>query len=294
MVRSMTGFGRGEAADERHRFAAEIKAVNHRYLDITVRMPRKFNLFEARIRTLMKNYTGRGKVDLSVTFEDLSDSDCSLRYQASVAGQYLGYCRQMSRDLGIEDDMTVSKLAMMPEVFVMQETDENVETLWPLLEHALREAGEAFAAQKENEGRRLADDILGKLDGMESAVSRIEERSPETVKEYREKLTEKIRELIGDETVDEARLLTEAAIYADKVCVDEETVRLKSHIREMRGTLTESSSEGVGRKLDFLAQEMNREANTTLSKCSDLEISSIAISLKTEIEKIREQVQNIE
>lgn len=293
MVRSMTGFGRGEASDERHRFTAEVRAVNHRYLDITIRMPRKLNLFESKIRTLMKQYTGRGKVDLTITAEDLSGDDRALRYQESVARQYLEYCRQMSEDLGIENDMTVSKLAAMPDVFVMQEDEGEEESLWPLLSQALMQAGEALAAQKAAEGQRLADDILGKLAGMEEAVARIEERSPETVREYQMKLIGKIQELLGDETVDESRILTEAAIYADKVCVDEETVRLKSHIHQMKDTLT-GTGEGAGRKLDFLAQEMNREANTTLSKCSDMESSSIAISLKTEIEKIREQVQNIE
>ncbi len=293
-IKSMTGFGRAEASDEKHKITVEMKAVNHRYLDLSIRMPRKLNLFEARIRTLVKSYAVRGKVDLFVTCEDFSEEALALKYNETLAGAYVDYIQQMSQKFGIPNDLTAGRLAGFPEVLVMEHPEEDEETLWPLLEEALQKAGEAFAEQKTHEGERLAQDILQKLTDMEEQVSFIEERSPEVVKAYEERMAERMRELLEQTEVDEARLMTEAAIFADKTCVDEETVRLRSHITAMRQSLSKGTPEGVGRRLDFLAQEMNREANTTLSKCNDMDISATAITLKTEIEKIREQVQNIE
>ena len=294
MIKSMTGFGRYEAADEKHKIVTEIKSVNHRYLDITLKMPRRFNRFEARIRTLMKEYAGRGKVDIFISYEDYSDDNLVLHYNENLASEYLQYCRQMRDFFGLTDDVTVSRLAGFPDVLTMEQQEEDETTVWPALEAAIRGAGSAFASQRAEEGQRLAEDILGKLTHMEELVGFVETRSPQVVTEYRERLTEKMKELLESASVDESRILTEAALFADKTCVDEETVRLRSHIQEMRKTLTDGNPEGIGRKLDFLAQEMNREANTTLSKCNDIDISGAAISLKTEIEKIREQVQNIE
>ncbi len=294
MIKSMTGFGRFEAVDEKHKIVTEIKSVNHRYLDLTIKMPRRFNRFEARIRTLMKEFAGRGKVDIFLSYEDYSDDNLVLHYNENLASEYLQYCRKMRDTFGVTDDVTASRLASFPDVLTMEQQEEDESTVWPALEAAIRGAGEAFASQRAEEGQRLAEDILGKLANMEEEVSFIEARSPQVVEEYRQRLSEKVRELLESATVDESRLMTEVAIFADKTCVDEETVRLRSHIHEMRKTLTDGNPEGIGRKLDFLAQEMNREANTTLSKCNDMDISGAAISLKTEIEKIREQVQNIE
>ena len=294
MVKSMTGFGRAEAADEHHKITVELKAVNHRYLDLTLKMPKKFNLFETRIRSLMKEFAERGKVDLFMTCEDFSEELFDLKYNSALAAAYVRDCRTMSETFDIPFDLTVSRLASFPDVFEMERREEDAEAVWPLVEQALREAGTAFAAQRAQEGKHLTEDILAKLDGMETAVEEIEARSPEITAQYQERLGTRIREVLEQQAMDEARLLTEVAIFADKTCVDEETVRLRGHIAAMRRALTENSSEGIGRKLDFLAQEMNREANTTLSKCSNLDISAKAIFLKTEIEKIREQVQNIE
>lgn len=294
MVKSMTGFGRKETADERHKITVEMKAVNHRYLDINIRMPRKFNLFEARIRSLVKEYAERGKVDIFISCEDFGESAMSLRYNPVLAGEYVRYLREISESFGLPNDLTAGKLASYPDVLVMEQTEEDEEIIWPLLEEALRGAGVVFAGQKEAEGSRLEEDILRKLSGMEEKVSYIESRSPEVVEAYSRKLEEKIRELLGQTEIDESRLMMETAVFADKACVDEETVRLRSHIEAMRQALLGEQKEAVGRRLDFLAQEMNREANTTLSKSPDREISQAAIFLKTEIEKIREQIQNIE
>ena len=294
MIKSMTGFGRQEAEDDQHRIVVEMKSVNHRYLDLNLKMPKKFNLFEARIRQLIKDYAERGKVDLFITCEDFGEASFELHYNQELAAAYVTDIRRMSEEFGLPLDLSASRLAAFPDVLIMEHREEDEETLWPLLEQALRGAGEAFAAQREREGAMLASDILTKLGGMEENVAFIESRSPETVQEYRERLEGKMRELLESAPVDEARLMTEVAIFADKTCVDEEMVRLKTHIRGMQEALSGKTKESIGRRLDFLAQEMNREANTTLSKCSNMEISAAAIRLKTEIEKIREQVQNIE
>ena len=294
MVKSMTGFGRAELSDEKYRMLVEMKAVNHRYLDMNIKLPKKFCLFESRVRTLMKEYAGRGKLDIFISYEDYSGEQVNLQYNRRLAGEYMEYFRQMSEEFQIENDIRVSHLAHLPEVFTMEQAEEDEEQLWHLLEAALRQAGREFVEQRSREGALLKRDLLEKLFTMEELVAFVEARSPEVVSEYRERLAAKIRELLADASMDENRLMTEVAVFADKTCVDEETVRLRSHMDGMRKALEAEDGESVGRKLDFLAQEMNREANTILSKCSSQEVSSAAIQLKTEIEKIREQVQNIE
>ncbi len=294
MVKSMTGFGRAEISDENHRMLVEMKAVNHRYLDFNVKLPKKFNLFEARVRTLMKAYAERGKIDIFVTYEDFSDTGVCLHYNEGMAREYMEHFARMSEVFGIENNVKVSDLARMPEIFTMEQIQEDENQLWSSLEKAMIQAAEAFVEQRTREGKNLKENILQKLKGMEDDVAYIEERSPEIVTAYQARLTEKVKELLENRTVDEARLLTEMAVFADKTCVDEETVRLRSHIEGMRMALSSEKGESVGRSLDFIAQEMNREANTILSKCSNMDISTTAIRLKTEIEKIREQVQNIE
>ena len=294
MVKSMTGFGRWESSDENRKMVVEMKAVNHRYLDFNIKMPKKFYLFESRVRSLMKEYATRGKIDIFVTYEDLSETQETLKFNRTLAGEYMKYFREMSEEFDIPNDITVSRLASFPDVFTMEHSEEDEEMLWGLLEEALRKAGEQFAEARAREGEQLKEDILGKLAQMEEWVGQVEAKSPEVVHEYQERLESKMRELLDAVSIDDARLMTEVAVFADKTCVDEETVRLRSHIKGMRSALTSNSSESMGRKLDFLAQEMNREANTILSKCNNMEISATAIQLKTEIEKIREQVQNIE
>ena len=292
MLKSMTGFGRCEMATDEYKISVEMKAVNHRYLDLSIKMPKKFNYFEAAIRAQLKKYIQRGKVDVFISYEDYTDEKMSLKYNRSLAGEYMDYFRQMADELGIPNDATVMRLARCPEVFTMEQAPEDEEHMWQILEKAIGEAAEKFVETRTREGENLKQDLLGKLDYMVTLVDQIEEPSPKIVEEYRAKLEDKVKELLEGSSVDEGRIAAEVVIFADKICTDEETVRLRSHIEATRKELTAGGS--VGRKLDFIAQEMNREANTILSKANDLEVSDCAIVLKTGIEKVREQIQNIE
>lgn len=293
MIRSMTGFGRCEVADGERKFTVEMKGVNHRYLDVNIRMPKKLNFFETSIRNLLKKRIQRGKVDLFISYEDLSEGQVSLKYNEALAQEYLDYFRQMETTFGLENDVRVSTISRCPEVLTMEEQALDEEELWNGLEKALNGAIDQFVETRTLEGENLKKDILEKLSGMLELVGYIEERAPRIIAEYREKLEAKVQELLEDTQIEESRIAAEVVIFADKICTDEELVRLRSHIVHMKETL-ESSDSGIGRKLDFIAQEMNREANTILSKASDLETSNHAIELKTEIEKVREQIQNIE
>lgn len=292
MIKSMTGFGRCEITEGQRKFTVELKSVNHRYLDVNIRMPKKLNFFESAIRNLLKQYAQRGKVDIFITYEDSSENQVALKYNAALAEEYLSYLKQMQESFGLDNDIRVSTLSRYPEVLTMEEQVVDEEELWNGLEKALKGAFTQFVETRTVEGENLKKDILAKLDEMLELVAYIETRSPEIVTEYRAKLENKVKELLGDTQIDEGRLAAEVIIFADKICTDEETVRLKSHIEHMRSTLEEK--EGIGRKLDFIAQEMNREANTILSKANDLDVSNHAIDLKTGIEKVREQIQNIE
>lgn len=292
MIKSMTGFGRAEFADEKRKFTVEIKSVNHRYLDVNIKMPKKLNFFESAIRNLLKEYMERGKVDVFITSEDFSENNFSLQYNSSLAGEYLKYLNQMAKEYHLDNDIRVSTLSRYPDVFVMEEQNPDEKELWAGLEAAIRSACEQFVQTRIMEGEHLQSDLCDKLDQMLTYVDFIEERSPVIMKDYRTRLEDKIKELLGDRQIDDARIATEITIFADKICVDEETVRLRSHIKSTKDTL--AAGGGVGRKLDFIAQEMNREANTILSKANDLEISDVGINLKTDIEKVREQIQNIE
>lgn len=292
MIKSMTGFGRCENHQGDKKFTVEMKAVNHRYFDVNIKMPKKFSFFESAIRNVLKNYVQRGKVDVFITYEDFAEENVALKYNESIAAEYLKYFRQMSERFGLDDDIRVSTLGRCPEVFTMEEQDIDEKALWETLETALKGACEQFVAAREREGESLKADILDKLERMDENVSLIEQRYPQIITEYRKKLEDKVHELLADAQIDENRLASEVVLFADKICTDEETVRLRSHISTMKDTLITGGS--IGRKLDFIAQEMNREANTILSKANDLTTSNIAIDLKTEIEKVREQIQNIE
>lgn len=292
MIKSMTGFGRCEIAEADRKITVEMKSVNHRYLDVTIKMPKKLNFFEAAIRTELKNYIQRGKVDLFITYEDFTESNVCVKYNKELAAEYMQYFARMADDFSVDNDIRVSTLARFPEILTMEEQTVDEEQLWKLLDKALKGAAENFVETRIREGENLRNDLIAKLEGMLAHVDFITERSPEIITEYREKLMKKVEELLSDKQVDESRLLMEVTIFADKVCVDEELVRLRSHITATRDALLAGGS--IGRKLDFIAQEMNREANTILSKANDLEISNRAIELKTEIEKVREQIQNIE
>ena len=293
MIKSMTGFGRCELADGERKFTIEMKGVNHRYLDVNIRMPKKLNFFETAIRNLLKQSVSRGKVDIFITYEDLSEGQAVLKYNETLAKEYLVCLKQMEESFGLENDIRVSTLSRYPEVLTMEEQALDAEEIWNVLKKAMEGALEQFVETRTMEGENLKKDILSKLDGMQKLVAYIEERSPEIVKEYREKLEEKVKELLEDSQIDDGRIAAEVMIFADKICTDEEVVRLKSHISHMQEVLRSEES-GIGRKLDFIAQEMNREANTILSKANDLEVSNCGIDLKTEIEKVREQIQNIE
>ncbi len=292
MIKSMTGFGRSEYADSSRKFTVEIKSVNHRYLDMAIKMPKKLNFFEAAIRNELKNSIQRGKVDVFITYEDFTENNVGIKYNKDVAAEYLKYLREMSEEFDLDCDIRVSTLSRYPEVFSMEEIDIDEEEIWAGLQKAISGAAEKFVETRIKEGENLKADLIAKLDDMLDHVAFIKARAPEIIAEYKKGLEEKVRELLQDTKVDEARLLTEVTLFADKVCIDEEIVRLTSHIETTKKTLMDGGS--IGRKLDFIAQEMNREANTILSKANDLATSDHAIELKTEIEKVREQIQNIE
>ena len=292
MIKSMTGFGRYEAVKDKMKIAVEMKAVNHRYLDINIKIPKKLSNFESTIRSILKEYIQRGKVDVFITYEDFSETTCALQYNEMLAGEYLKYLRQMAETFHLKDDITVNSLSKYPEVFTMAEQDTDETELEEVLQEAVRGAAALFVDSRIKEGENLKNDLICKLDEMSKHVQFIEEHSPQIIEQYHEKLKAKVKELLADKQLDENRIAAEVTIYADKICVDEETVRLRSHIEAVRKELLTGGS--VGRKLDFIAQEMNREANTILSKASDLAVSDTGIELKTSIEKVREQIQNIE
>ena len=293
MIKSMTGFGRCEVQKENRKFTVELKSVNHRYLDVNIRMPKKLNFFETAIRSLLKQSIQRGKVDIFISYEDFTENQMSLKYNESLAQEYMDCFGRMKEQFSLENDIRVSTLSRCPEVLTMEEQVIDEEELWNGLKKALEGAIGQFVETRTLEGSNLKKDIIEKLDGLLDLVGYIEERTPKIVAEYREKLEAKVRELLEDTQIEESRIAAEVVIFADKICTDEEVVRLRSHIIHMKETL-QSEEAGIGRKLDFIAQEMNREANTILSKANDLEVSNVGIDLKTEIEKVREQIQNIE
>lgn len=292
MIKSMTGFGRFEIEEGQRKISVEMKSVNHRYLEAGIKMPKKLNLFEARIREVLKKYVQRGKLDVYITYEDFSENKVTLKYNSELAVEYMGIFDQMALQFDRKNDVTISALSRYPEVIIMEEQSGDEEELWNFIDSAIEEACKQFVETRIVEGENLKKDLNAKLDNMLELVTFIEARSPAIISEYRTKIENKVKELLSATTIDETLIAAEVIIYADKICVDEEVVRLRSHVEHAKKCLTEEG--GIGRKLDFIAQEMNREANTILSKANDLEISNKAIDLKTEIEKVREQIQNIE
>lgn len=293
MIKSMTGFGRWEILEGSTKIRVEIRSVNHRYLDINLKMPKKFIAYETQFRSVLKQYVSRGKVDVFIHYEELDGHDIKLQYNETLARSYMDIFQQIKNALpAVQDDVTISKLAACPEVILVKEAEQDTEEILPQIKQALEEAGRLFMETRRQEGEQLQADLLKKLDELQSYVSYIAKRSPQIIEDYRNRLIERLEEILHDTQIDESRIATEAAIFADKICVDEELVRLSSHIQTMRNTLEQGDD--IGRKLDFIAQEMNREANTILSKSNDLQITNCGIDLKTSIEKIREQVQNVE
>lgn len=292
MIRSMTGYGRGEELTRARKIVVEIKSVNNRYNDVNIRVPRAYSFLEEHIRGEMSKYTSRGKIDVFVTIEQYEDENKVVIADMELAKKYVEKVREMSGELGLPFDMTGSKLARVPEIITIEKSEEDHEQVWEDVRRILDEAGKQYVAMREREGERISHVLKERAAYIAEIVDKIIERMPGIVKDYHNKLYGKISEVLADRSIDESRLLTEVAIFADKISTDEETDRLRSHMQEFEKML--SSEEPVGRRMDFLIQEMNRETNTIGSKCNDIDVAKMVVEIKSEIEKIREQIQNIE
>lgn len=292
MLRSMTGFGRERAEFEEREVLVEIRSVNHRFYEFSARTPRAYGYLDEKLKTLLGGRIARGKVEVSVYIYNKEGVNANITVNREIAHGYIDALRAAAGEFGLEDDLALSNIMRLPDLFTVVKTQENEEQVWEQVKTAAEAALERFIAMRDAEGVKMHEDISSRLDMIEAAVKTVEERSPLVTEAYREKLYNKICEIVEDRNIDDSRILTEAAIFSEKTAVDEETVRLKSHITQFRELI--ESGEPVGRKLDFLVQEMNREVNTTGSKCNDLDITKIVVDMKSEIEKIREQIQNIE
>ncbi|MCX7904353.1 MAG: YicC family protein [Caloramator sp.] len=292
MIKSMTGYGRGECEENNRRFVIEIKSVNNRYLDINIRLPKHLIALEDNIRKYISAKVSRGKIDVFVNQDKFSDDDIKVVLDEQVASYYYNVYTELKKKFNLEEEITLSLLAKAPDVIIIEKNDEDIETVWETMKKALDEALAVFIDMRTKEGLKLKQDILERCAIINQKVDLIEKRSPGIIDEYREKIKIRVSEFLKDVAIDEAKLLNEVAFFADKINIDEEITRLKSHIEQLRATL--ETDEAVGRKLDFLIQEMNRETNTIGSKANDLYIANLVIDIKSELEKIREQVQNIE
>lgn len=292
MIKSMTGFGRAQETIDGMNITVEMKSVNHRYFDFSSRVPRVYGFLEEKLKSYIQSYVSRGKLECYVQIETLEIEDCVVSVNHSLASGYIDALKELSEKYELPDDITVSSVAKYHDIFSVHKTEADEERIWNAVRAVTDKALASFVSMREKEGEKLKADILSRCDIILENVKFIEERSPQTVAEYNNKLLERMKNVLGDVQVDEQRLLTEAAIYADKIAVAEETVRLRSHIEQMHEFM--DSEIAIGRKTDFLIQEFNREANTIGSKAQDVEIARKVIDIKAEIEKIREQVQNIE
>lgn len=292
MVKSMTGYGRARQERNGRNITVEVRSVNNRYLDCTVKMPRAYIFAEDAMKALVQMYISRGKVDVFVTVDAVTADQTVVQVNEPLARSYYQALSRLREMFSLEDELSASTLARFPDVLAVTKAEEDLEMISADICAVLEEALTAHRQMRSVEGEKLFSDIAGRADTIESVVAKVEERSPQTVSEYRARLEAKMREVLQSTTIDESRILTEAAIFADKIAVDEETVRLRSHLSQLRTML--SGDEPVGRKLDFLIQEVNRECNTIGSKCNDLTIARDVVNMKAEVEKIREQVQNIE
>ncbi|MCT4621374.1 MAG: YicC family protein [Marinisporobacter sp.] len=293
MIKSMTGFGRGEGKDNERQFIVEVKSVNHRYNDIVIRMPKRFTYLEDKLKNLVKDYIKRGRVEVYITLENIGDIDTKISVNTLVAEQYIDCLKKIRDEFNVIDDITVSLVSKFSDVIKVEPKEEDEDAIWSCLQNATAKALDLLVKMRMAEGIKLAEDINNRCEYIAEIVEKIENRSPKVVLEYKEKLKDRIHELLEDSVeVDENRLSMEIAVIADKCSITEEIVRLNSHVDQLKKTLQESHT--VGRKLDFLIQEMNREINTIGSKSNDLEITNYVVDIKSELEKIREQVQNIE
>lgn len=292
MIRSMTGFGRCEKMVNGRNIIVEIKSVNHRYFEFSSRITRGYGFLDDKLKSYLQSKISRGKIDVFVSVETLEDTNAQVLINHSLAAGYVNALRELSERYNLKDDISVTTVSRYSDIFTIHKAPDDEAMIWDAVRMVTDEALQAFIAMRETEGARLKEDVLQRAQTILEIVGKIEERSPQTVKEYQQKLFQKLKEMLGDSNIDEQRILTEAAIFADKVAVSEETVRLRSHFDQFANML--KSDEAVGRKLDFIVQEMNREANTIGSKCVDAQIAHMVVDIKAEIEKIREQIQNIE
>ncbi len=292
MIKSMTGYGRARQELHKRDITVEVRSVNNRYLDCTVKMPRMYGFAEDAVKQHVQKAVSRGKVDVFITVDASAADVAKVTVDRALAGQYAAALKELAEVCGAVYQPTPETLSRFPDVLTVTKEDEDLETISEDLCTVLDEALAAYNAMRAVEGSKLAEDISGRLSSIEAYTAQVEERSPQTVAEYRAKLTARMQEVLQSTTIDEQRILTEAAIYADKVAVDEETVRLRSHVAQLRTML--DSDEPMGRKMDFLIQEVNRESNTIGSKCNDVAIAQVVVGLKAEVEKMREQVQNVE
>lgn len=292
MIKSMTGYGRGQQIIDGREITVEIKSVNHRYFEFSARVPRAYGYLEEKLKSYVQSKVSRGKVDVGVTIFNIEGKDAQIEVNQSIAVGYIDALRKANETIGLTDDLALSQLIRLPDIFNVIKTTEDEEVIWNLVKVVAEEALNNFVAMRETEGQKMKEDIKSRLSYISDLVAKVETRSPMVTEAYRERLYNKISEILNDKKIDEQRILTEAAIFSEKTAVDEETVRLKSHIQQFTELL--DTKESVGRKLDFLIQEFNRESNTIGSKAQDVEITRIVVELKSEIEKIREQIQNIE
>lgn len=292
MVSSMTGYGRCQQVIDSMNITVEVKSVNHRYYEFSARTPRQYLFLEEKLKKFFQSKLSRGKIECFVTIESLDESDCKINVKTNVAKAYLDALNEISSTFGVKNNVTSFDLTKYPDVLSMEKAEPDAQKIWDAVEKAASVALDNIVKMRQIEGEKLQEDVFGRIETILNNVQYIEQRSPETVKEYTFKLLERMKEVLTDVNVDEQRILTEAAIYADKVAVAEETVRLRSHMAQLKEMF--DSSVPVGRKMDFIVQEMNREANTIGSKAQDVEIAKRVVNIKSEIEKIREQIQNIE
>lgn len=292
MLKSMTGFGRAQKEIDGYVITVELKSVNHRYFEFSSRVPRQYGFLDEKLKSYINGKVSRGKIECYVTIEALNTDTADVVVNHTLATAYVNALKEIAETYELKDDFGASTISRFPEVLVVRKSDEDEEKLWGYVQEVCSEAIDKFVAMREVEGSKMKDDIYSRGQFILDCVSYIEERSPQTVKEYNDKLVERVHELLGDVSLDESRILQEVAVYADKVAVAEETVRLRSHIEQLNTFI--SSDEPVGRKMDFLVQEINRETNTIGSKANDVDIARKVVDIKAEVEKIREQIQNIE
>lgn len=291
-MNSMTGYGRSRQVLDGREITVEIRSVNHRYLEYSARIPRMYGYLEEKLKTFLQSSVSRGKVEVTVSIQNLTGGDTVVQINQALAKGYLDAMRSQAENLGLKDDLTLSTLTRFGDVFTLQKLEEDQQVIWNGVEQVAKQALEQFLEMRRREGERLKQDITQKLAVLAEHVAAVEEQSPKTVAAYRERLLQKMEELLSDRCVDQQRILLEAGLYAEKIAVDEETVRLKSHLEQFAQMMEQSGP--VGRKLDFLVQEINRETNTIGSKAQDLAVTRRVVEMKSEIEKIREQIQNIE